>query len=134
MTKMTLGCGFSKVGLAEVAKSDNEVVVQSNASVRPRSERFEMKPLDAIMVLIWIANRMWGIDDLVKKKFSRAVLQVESRDCVDPAACLVACILKIAVQRVTQGYRTIWTALVRYRFSYVRGTVCLSFVQYHSES
>lgn len=85
---MTLGCGFSKVGLAEVAKSDNEVVVQSNASVRPRSERFEMKPLDAIMVLIWIANRMWGIDDLVKKKFSRAVLQVESRDCVDPPRAL----------------------------------------------
>ena len=31
---------------------------------------------------------MWGIDDLVKKKFSRAVLQVESRDCVDPPRAL----------------------------------------------
>ena len=31
---------------------------------------------------------MWGIDDLVKKKFSRAVLQVESRDCVYPPRAL----------------------------------------------
>ena len=64
--------------MLEVEKRVKEVVAQSIAIVMPRSERSEKKTINVFMMLTWMPDRMWGIDDRVKRKFSRAVLQARS--------------------------------------------------------
>lgn len=63
--------------MLEVEKRVKEVVAQSIAIVMPRSERSEKKTINVFMMLTWMPDRMWGIDDRVKRKFSSADRQVE---------------------------------------------------------